>query len=129
MKAFADLLDRLSYTAARNAKLRLIEAYLRSTPDPDRGWALAALTDGVPVSLPFRKILREAVAPHADPVLYQLSRDYVGDTAETVALLWPDRPPLAADAPDLSLTEIVATMARANARTVLSRARKACGID
>ena len=38
MKAFADLLDRLSYVAARNAKLRLIETYLRATPDPDRGW-------------------------------------------------------------------------------------------
>jgi DNA ligase-1 len=28
---------------------------------------------------------------HVDPVLFRLSRDYVGDTAETVSLLWPDR--------------------------------------
>ena len=44
MQAFAALLDALSYQPARNAKLRLIETYLRETPDPDRGWALAALT-------------------------------------------------------------------------------------
>ena len=44
MRAFADLLDRLIYTRSRNAKLRLIGDYLRTTPDPDRGWAIAALT-------------------------------------------------------------------------------------
>ena len=47
MQAFAELLDALSFQPARNAKLRLIEAYLRQTPDPDRGWALAALTGGL----------------------------------------------------------------------------------
>ena len=44
MRAFAELLDRLSLTASRNAKLVLLRDYLRSTPDPDRGWALASLT-------------------------------------------------------------------------------------
>ena len=47
MRAFADLLDRLIYTRSRNAKLRLIGDYLRVTPDPDRGYALAALTGGL----------------------------------------------------------------------------------
>jgi DNA ligase 1 len=93
MKAFAGLLDRLSYSPARNTKLRLIETYLRATPDPDRGWALAALTDGLPFSFPVRRILTDLVTVHVDAELYRLSRDYVGDTAETVALLWPDRSP------------------------------------
>ena len=44
MNRFADLLDRLAYEPARNNKLRLITDYLRATPDPERGWALAALT-------------------------------------------------------------------------------------
>ena len=44
MRAFAELLDRLSLTASRNAKLVLVRDYLKATPDPDRGWALAALT-------------------------------------------------------------------------------------
>jgi DNA ligase 1 len=90
MKAFAALLDRLVYTPGRNAKLRLITEYLRATPDPDRGWALAALTDGLPFSFPVRRTLADLMAPRMDPELYRLSRDYVGDTAETVALCWPE---------------------------------------
>lgn len=90
MRAFADLLDALSYAPARNAKLALLTAYFRTAPDPDRGYALAALTDGLSLKLPLRRILTELVAQHVDPVLYKLSRDYVGDTAETMALLWPD---------------------------------------
>jgi hypothetical protein len=92
MQSFAELLDRLVYTTARNAKLKLLADYFRTTPDPDRGWALAALTDGLPLRLPIRKTLSTILEPHVDPLLYRLSRDYVGDTAETVSLLWPDRP-------------------------------------
>ena len=44
MRAFAELLDRLAFTPSRNAKLVLVRDYLKSAPDPDRGWALAALT-------------------------------------------------------------------------------------
>ena len=41
MEEFAALIDALVYTRSRNEKLRLIAGYLRRTPDPDRGWALA----------------------------------------------------------------------------------------
>ena len=88
MKAFADLLDRLSYSPSRNAKLRLMADYFRATPDPDRGWALAALTDGLPFSFPLRRTLVDMMARRMDPELFRLSRDYVGDTAETIALVW-----------------------------------------
>jgi DNA ligase-1 len=44
MREFSQLLERLVYTRSRNAKLKLIGDYLRDTPDPDRGWAMAALT-------------------------------------------------------------------------------------
>ncbi len=90
MRAFAHLLDGLVYTQSRNRKVALLGRYFRATPDPDRGWALAALTDGVPIRLPLRRMLTDLVGRFIDPVLYRLSRDYVGDTAETVALLWPD---------------------------------------
>lgn len=95
MRAFAQLLEDLGYIQSRNRKLSRMVAYFRSTPDPDRGWALAALTDGVPQAvlgrLPLRRMLAELTETFIDPVLYRLSRDYVGDTAETVALLWPHR--------------------------------------
>ena len=44
MKRFAALLDRLSYDPSRNNKLRLMTDYFATTQDPERGWALAALT-------------------------------------------------------------------------------------
>ena len=90
MRAFARLLDCLVYTQSRNRKVSLLGRYFRTAPDPDRGWALAALTDGVPLRLPLRRMLMDLVSRFIDPILYRLSRDYVGDTAETVALLWPD---------------------------------------
>jgi DNA ligase-1 len=89
VKAFAELLDRLAYTPSRNDKLRLLADYFARTPDPDRGYALAALTDGLFFRLPLRRILTDLLAPRIDPVLFDLSRDYVGDTAETIALIWP----------------------------------------
>ena len=113
MERFGELLERLTYTPARNAKLQLLTAYFRATPDPDRGWALAALTDGLPFSLPIRKSLDLIMAPHADPVLYRLSRDYVGDTAETVALLWPDAMDMPAPP---SISEAVALAQRTSRR-------------
>jgi DNA ligase-1 len=68
----------------------MMAEYFRRTPDPDRGWALAALTDGLPFSFPLRRTLADLVAGRMDPELFRLSRDYVGDTAETIALVWPE---------------------------------------
>ena len=90
MERFAALLDALVYTSSRNAKLRLIADYLRETPDPDRGWALAALTDGLDFPAVKASTVRNLMQERVDPVLWALSRDFVGDTAETASLLWPE---------------------------------------
>jgi DNA ligase-1 len=92
MRAFAELLDRLSLTASRNAKLTLVRDYLRDTPDPDRGWALAALTGDLTFNAAKPTFIRKAVEERMDPQLFWWSYDYVGDLAETVALVWPRRP-------------------------------------
>ncbi|MCA3555238.1 cisplatin damage response ATP-dependent DNA ligase [Aestuariivirga sp.] len=110
MKAFSQLLDRLTYTPARNAKLMLMRNYFLATPDPDRGYALAALTDGLPIEVPLRRVLAEIGGSRFDPALFRMSRDDVGDTAETVALIWPVTQ-AQGDAP--RLPEIVAAVARA----------------
>jgi len=89
MRAFAELLDRLSLTASRNAKLVLLRDYLRATPDPDRGWALAALTGDLTFDAAKPAMIRKAVEARVDPVLFGWSWDYVGDMAETVSLIWP----------------------------------------
>src|SRR6478609_1184257 len=91
MRAFSQLLDDLVYTRSRNTKLQLIGDYLRATPDPDRGYGLAALTGTLDIPHVKPAAIRGLVEERIDPVLFYMSRDYVGDTAETVALLWPKR--------------------------------------
>jgi DNA ligase-1 len=106
MKRFAQLLDRLSYEPSRNGKLRLIVDYLRETPDPDRGFALAALTGALSFKHAKPALIRGLIAERTDPVLFALSYDYVGDLSETVALMWPAAPEKRPNRTP-SLTEIV----------------------
>jgi DNA ligase-1 len=104
MERFAALLDALVYTRGRNGKLELIADYLRTTPDPDRGWALAALTDGLDFPAVKSSTIRTLLMKRVDPVLFALSRDFVGDTAETASLLWPQAQGAAMTPPTLSET-------------------------
>ena len=89
MNRFAELLDRLAYEPGRNNKLRLITAYFRTVEDPDRGYALAALTGALSFKHAKPGLIRNLIADRTDPVLFALSYDYVGDLSETVALMWP----------------------------------------
>jgi DNA ligase 1 len=107
MRAFADLLDSLVYTRSRNAKLKLIGDYLRATPDPDRGWAMAALTGTLDLPAVKSALIRAMVEERVDPVLFALSRDFVGDSAETIALLWPARTDPDREAEPLTLAQVV----------------------
>lgn len=122
MHAFAALLDSLIYTRGRNAKLKLIADYLRATPDPDRGWAMAALTGDLDLKGVKPALIRALIEERVDPVLFRMSRDYVGDTAETVALLWP-APVVPADPEPLSVTQAVERLrhlSRSDAPAVLA---------
>ncbi len=90
MKRFANLLDNILLTPSRNHKIAHIVQYFRDAPDPDRGYALAVMTG----DLSFRNVkasfLKDIVLERIDPVLFAMSYDYVGDLAETIALIWPD---------------------------------------
>ena len=122
MHAFAALLDSLIYTRGRNAKLKLIADYLRATPDPDRGWAMAALIGDLDLKGVKPALIRALIEERVDPVLFRMSRDYVGDTAETVALLWP-APVVPADPEPLSVTQAVERLrhlSRSDAPAVLA---------
>ena len=109
MHAFSQLLDGLVYTRSRNAKLKLIADYLRDTADPDRGWAMAALTGSLDLPAVKPAAIRAVVEQRVDPVLLAMSHDYVGDFAETVALLWPKPAgePAEIDDATLGLTDVV----------------------
>nr|WP_218061562.1 cisplatin damage response ATP-dependent DNA ligase [Ameyamaea chiangmaiensis] len=93
------MLERLVFTPSRNAKIALLRDYFTHAADPDRGYALAAIAGTL--SFPAAKpgLLRALVMERTDPDLFALSYDYVGDLAETVALIWsspaerPNTPP------------------------------------
>ncbi|NNU81113.1 cisplatin damage response ATP-dependent DNA ligase [Halovulum dunhuangense] len=106
MKRFAALLERLALTPARSGKLRLLTDHFRDTLDPDRGIALAAITRDLDIRTVRPALLRALVAERVDAELFALSYDYVGDLAETIALIWVPR-----DAPrDLPLSQAVARL-------------------
>ncbi len=90
MQAFAQLLERLLHCPQRTGKLALLRAHLARTPDPDRGWALAALLGRLDFPHAKPALVRALLAERTDPVLFAWSYDYVGDLAETAALLWPE---------------------------------------
>ncbi len=112
MKAFADLLDRLVLTPSRNGKLTLLVDYFKATPDPDRGYALAALTEGLDIKGVKPALLKELVLERMDPVLFQYSYDYVGDLAETISLVWEPSDMEAASEEDDRLSAIVERLQR-----------------
>ena len=112
MNRFAALLDRLAYEPGRNAKLRLLTDYFRTTPDPERGYALAAMAGALSFAHAKPGVIRALIAARTDPVLFGLSYDYVGDLSETVALLWPAPalPGPGHNAPAPTLSEVVQTL-------------------
>ncbi|MFV1590936.1 cisplatin damage response ATP-dependent DNA ligase [Phaeobacter sp. JH20_36] len=89
MQAFADLLEQLAFTPSRNGKTAHLLHAFQAMPDPERGYALAAITGDLSLRNVTPSLLRGLVAQETDPELFRLSYDFVGDLAETVALIWP----------------------------------------
>jgi DNA ligase 1 len=113
MNRFAALLDQLAYEPRRNAKVALIASYFRQTPDPERGYALAALTGSLVFPVAKAGLVRQLIAERTDPVLFALSYDYVGDLSETAALLWPTSDTTEGRTPP-PLSGVIATLATAH---------------
>ena len=103
MIAFAELLDRLTLTPGRLAKIALLRRFFETEADPDRGWALAALTGELSFTAAKAGLIRQVAEARVDPLLLGLSYDFVGDLAETVALIWP----AVTEAAPPSVTDIV----------------------
>ena len=107
MLAFADLLERLVLTPGRLAKISLLRRYFAAEPDPDRGFALAALTGELAFQAAKPMLIRTLAEERTDPTLFAWSYDYVGDLADTVALMWPERP---TNRPPPGMTEVIQTL-------------------
>jgi DNA ligase-1 len=121
MRGFASLLDRLAFTPQRNGKLTLLRDFMRDAPDPERGWALAALTGELTFDAAKPAFIRKAVEARMDSALFAMSYDYVGDLAETVALVWPAKPGANRE-PELSeVVDALRMASRAEVQKLLER--------
>ncbi|MEM9148768.1 MAG: cisplatin damage response ATP-dependent DNA ligase [Pseudomonadota bacterium] len=121
MHRFATLLDRLTLTPARLGKLRLLRDHFAAVPDPDRGYAVAAITRDLEVASVKPAMLRTLAAERIDPMLFELSYDYVGDMAETISLVWGEtKPDERGDPPSLGaiITELQQTSRQAAPQAV-----------
>ena len=86
----------------------LLHQFFSSSLDPERGYALAALTGTLQLPLYRRSRIKDLLMDRVDPTLFALSYDYVGDLSETIAHLWPNKSGLVC-VDSLTLAEIVAT--------------------
>lgn len=120
MRAFADLLEKLVLTPSRNRKIELMVDYMRAAPDPDRGYAIAAITRDLKLRTVQPSLLREMVHARMDDVLFRLSYDYVGDLAETIALLWKTDRKADAPPPLAEVVEKLKKVSRSDAPGVMS---------
>jgi len=121
MKRFAELIDALQRTAEPRARVRFLTDYLAGAGDPDRGWALAIVAGALDLPTVTPAQLRALAAERVDPELFAWSHDYVGELAETVALIWPVETPSENAMP--ALAEVVETLLRSTreeARTHLA---------
>jgi DNA ligase 1 len=91
VKLFADLIDRLAHALSQDIKIVLLVDYLRRAPDPDRGFALSMLVDDLEFKPLSSAMIRRLGEGRIDPALFAMSHDFIGDLAETKALIWPDR--------------------------------------
>lgn len=115
MDAFSHLLEQLYFTSGNKAKAQLIADYIANTPDPDRGWAIAAMAGTLRFDFFKRNTVKKLITEHTDPALFAMSYDYVGEVSETVAHLWPYSEP--SDSLP-TLTEVVQTFASVSKQKV-----------
>ena len=90
MKAFSALFAELDGTSSTTAKLEALETYFRSAPPADGAWALALLLGKRRKRLITGRRLREIclTALALPDWLFEACSNQVGDSAETVSLLW-----------------------------------------
>jgi DNA ligase-1 len=94
MKAFARLYTALDETTATNEKVAALVEFFRTAPAEDAAWAVHFLTGRRPKRLVSSPDLRTwaAAAAGVPDWLFEESHQAVGDLAETITLLLPDRP-------------------------------------
>lgn len=126
MDEFAALLEALTFSPSRNRKIALLSDYFAHAPEGDRGFAFAALTGRLSFKSVKPALFRSLAAERLDPVLFELSYDFVGDLAETISLIWPER--TGNSAPSLNnVVSLLSNISRSDAPYLLSGLLDALG--
>ena len=89
MIAFAELLERLVFTPAASPRSPCSAATSPPSPTPTAASAWRPSPDELVFDAAKPLLIRTLAEERTDPVLFAMSHDYVGDLAETVALIWP----------------------------------------
>ena len=94
MQTFTALFRQLDGTSSTSSKLAALETYFRTSPAGDAAWALALLLGKRRRRLISGRRLREIClqATALPDWLFEACHAQVGDSAETVALLWQQQP-------------------------------------
>lgn len=94
MKLFTELYTRLDQTNKTNEKVQALKDYFARAAPADAAWALYFLSGRKPRQIVPSKLIRQWAMEEAGipEWLFMESRDTVGDTAETIALLLPNNP-------------------------------------
>ncbi|MFZ9620079.1 MAG: ATP-dependent DNA ligase [Prochlorococcaceae cyanobacterium] len=90
MQAFAELIERLDVSRGTNAKVSSLVEFFSQCPPRDAAWALQVLLGGSRRRLITGRRLRQICLEHS-PLpdwLFDDCYSHVGDSAETIALLW-----------------------------------------
>ena len=91
MKAFQALFDQLDSIKSTRAKVSLLADYFRRVPSADSAWALSLLVGKRRRRLITGRRLRDILRDQGGMPEWLISDCYaqVGDSAETISLLWP----------------------------------------
>jgi len=93
MERFARLFTALDRTTSTKEKVTALEGYFREERPENAVWALTLLTGKTRKRVITSRVLRQIFLAMTEVPewLFDESRAHVGDTAETIALLMPDR--------------------------------------
>jgi DNA ligase-1 len=93
MKQFAQLFTELDQTTKTNEKVKALAEYFAKAEDKDRLWTIAILSHRRPKRTVTTTLLRQWAAEFSDIPMWLFEESYhvVGDLAETITLVLPDR--------------------------------------
>ncbi len=93
MRQFAALYRQLDQTTSTNEKLHALVDYFGEAPPGDRLWAIALFTHRRPRRIVRATMLRQWASEESGIPLWLLEESYhvVGDLAETITLILPDK--------------------------------------